>query len=181
MSCVAEITSSMTFQVSIDSELVVVTQQSTGKQICQIHQQIPLCHFGCLLGIWNKDILTYFLVEKHVWEGGMDSHHTKAAYRADDNPKDCNEEDVLETGLVWTEILAEQADVLPPGDHHEADEDRVRIEHAGDLDVGEVAKVLEAALKHLGDEVCAEEFPADVRRAESVYSGETQGYDKQLS
>ena len=55
----------------------------------------------------------------------MDTHHTKAANTANDNPKDCNEDDVLETGLVWPEIFAGHADVLPPGDHHVANEDGV--------------------------------------------------------
>ena len=104
--------------------------------------------------------MTYYLVEKHVWEEGRGDHYTKAANRADDNSKDCNEDDILETGLVWAEMFADHADVLPPGDHHEADEDSVSSEPAGDLDVGVVTKVLEAALKDLGDNVRSEEFPA---------------------
>ena len=78
-------------------------------------------------------------------------------------------------------MLADHADILPPGDHHEADEDSIRREHAGYLDVGEVAKVLEAALKHLGDEVRSEKFPAYESKAESVSSGKLQGHDKQFN
>ena len=146
LSCVAEITSSMTSQVSVDSEFVVVTQQSTSKQNCQIHQHYLLCHFDCLIGIWNKSTLAYSLVEKHIWEGGVNHHQTKAANRADDNPKECNEDEVFETGLVWTEVFLDHADVLPPGDHHEADEDSARSKHAGHLDMGSPAKEFEAAL-----------------------------------
>ena len=171
----------MTSQVSVDSEFVVETQQSTGKQNCQIHQHYLLCHFDCLIGIWNKSTLAYSLVEKHIWEGGVNHHHTKAANRADDNPKECNEDEVFETGLVWTEVFLDHADVLPPGDHHEADENNVCIENAGGLDVSVIAKVLEAALKQLGDEVCGEEFPAEGRRNESVCSLKPQGFNKQLS
>ena len=97
--------------------------------------------------------MTYHLVKKHVWEERVCHHHTKAPNKTDDNHKDCNEDYVLETGLVWLEIFAGHADVLSPSNHHVADEDRAGSECAGDLDVDEVAKVLEAALKELGDAV----------------------------
>ena len=95
--------------------------------------------------------MAYSLIKKHVWEVGVDTHHTKTANRADDNSKDSNMDEVLETGLVWTEVLAEHADVFPSGDHHVADKDNVSIEYTGDFDVSVVAKVLKAALKHFGD------------------------------
>ena len=72
----------------------------------------------------------------------MDTHHTKAANRADDNSKDRNKDKVLETGLVWTEVLADHTDVFPFGDHHVADKDNVSIEYTGDFDLSVVAKVL---------------------------------------
>ena len=69
--------------------------------------------------------MTYSLVEKHVWEEGVDAHHTKCQNGPEDNPKDCNEDDVPETGLVWTEMFADHADVLSSCDHHEADKDSI--------------------------------------------------------
>ena len=111
------------------------------------------------------------MVQKHIWELGQDNDRAKADDRSDDDPKDCNEDDVLEACLVWAETFAAHTDVLPPGDHHEANEDSVSSEKRGDLDVGEVAKVLEAALKQLGDNVCSEEFPAEGRNAGSLRCG----------
>ena len=42
----------------------------------------------------------------------------------------------------------------------------------------EVAKVLEAALKDLGDAVCSEEFPGDKSRAKSDKGGKSQSHNE---
>ena len=170
----------MTSEVSVDSELVVVTQQITDKKNCQIYQHTSFCYSNQIFGILNLAILTYYLVEKQVREDGQGNRRTKEENSAYDNPKDCNEDDILETGLVWTEMFADHADVLPPGDHHEADEDSVSSEKRGDLDVGEVAKVLEAALEDFRHNIRSEEFPAEERNAGSLRRGKPQCYNEQM-
>ena len=47
---------------------------------------------------------------------------------------------------MWTKVLAAHADVIPSGDHHEADEDSTGSKHAGHLDMSSPAKEFEAAL-----------------------------------
>ena len=143
--------------------------------MCKIYQHTFFCNFNCFHGIFNEAISTYHLVKKHVWEEGQNNHHNKADDIANDNAKDCNKDDVLKTGLVRAELLAGHTDVLPPGDHHEADKDRVHDQQAGGLDVAEVSKVLEAALKQFGDNVRSEKLPAEGKRAVSVRGGKPQG------
>ena len=81
------------------------------------------------------------------------------------NEEDNNDGDVLETGLVGPEYSTGHDDVLPSGDHHEADEDGARREHESKLAVDKVTKMLEPTLNILGDWVLSVEGPKDGRRA----------------
>ena len=72
-----------------------------------------------------------------------------------------NQDDLLETGLMWTKVVAAHADVIPSGDHHEADEDSTGSKHAGHLDMGDPAKELETALDLQGDQGTGEQNPVE--------------------
>ena len=80
------------------------------------------------------------------------------------NEEDNNDGDVLKTGLVGPEYSTGHEDILPSGDHQEADEDTSRGEHESKLSVDNVTQVLKPTLPVLGDQVLSQDFPMDGRR-----------------